>query len=132
MRGYKEVDTHMIPVADTIRKYVKNKDAFTDIYNRAYMAIVNSLAENGLQTCNWIEDKDEIMFWTTDCGRSFYLNVQYPSILSLEYCSYCGRKMVEHPNLDPAPRVVYDFNNPKKPKKCSFTQNPLKGDDVEK
>ena len=132
MRYHEEIDTLMIPVADTIRKYVEDQEAFKDIYHHAYMAIINSMAVNGLQTCNWVEDKDEIMFWNTDCGRSFYLAVQYPKILGLEYCSFCGRKMEEHPNLDPAPRVVYDFNNPKRLRKCTFTQNPPKGDDVQK
>lgn len=43
MEGNSKVDELMAPVAAAIRRHVKNQDAFTDIYNRAYEAIMNSM-----------------------------------------------------------------------------------------
>lgn len=43
MEGNSKIDILMIPVAAVIRKHVKNRDAFTEIYNRAYEAILISM-----------------------------------------------------------------------------------------
>ena len=37
------VEKYMPPVRAAIKRYVKNRDAFTDIYNRAYEAVMNSM-----------------------------------------------------------------------------------------
>ena len=40
MEGNSDIDIEMIPVNAAIRRHVKNSDAFTDIYNRAYEALM--------------------------------------------------------------------------------------------
>lgn len=46
MEGNHTIDTLMIPVEAAIRKHVKDRNAFTEIYNRAYEAIQNSMGVN--------------------------------------------------------------------------------------
>lgn len=43
MEGDKRIDALMIPVYAAIKRNVKNRDAVTDIYNRAYEALMNSM-----------------------------------------------------------------------------------------
>ena len=45
MQGDPKVDDLMRPVNAAIRRHVKNSDAVTDIYNRAYEAIMISMDE---------------------------------------------------------------------------------------
>ena len=44
-QGNEKVDELMRPVLDAIRRHVKDRDAITDIYNRAYEAVINSMDE---------------------------------------------------------------------------------------
>ena len=43
MEGNSKVDALMFPVMAAIRRHVENPDAVTDIYNRAYEAVMNSM-----------------------------------------------------------------------------------------
>jgi len=43
MQGDPKVDELMRPVLAAIKRHVKNSDAVTDIYNRAYEAVINSM-----------------------------------------------------------------------------------------
>lgn len=43
MQGDPKVDELMRPVLAAIKRHVKNSDAITDIYNRAYEAVMNSM-----------------------------------------------------------------------------------------
>ena len=43
MEGTPQIDILMIPVMNAIKKHVKDSDAQTEIYNRAYEAIQNSM-----------------------------------------------------------------------------------------
>ena len=43
MEGTQQIDVLMIPVFNAIKKHVKDRDAQTEIYNRAYEAIQNSM-----------------------------------------------------------------------------------------
>ncbi len=43
MQGNPDIDVLMIPTSKAIKKYVKDRDAFTEIYNRAYEAVVISM-----------------------------------------------------------------------------------------
>jgi len=43
MQGDQKVDELMRPVLAAIKRHVKNSDATTDIYNRAYEAVMNSM-----------------------------------------------------------------------------------------
>lgn len=45
MEGDKRIDELMRSVHAAINRHVKNSDAKTDIYNRAYEALMNSMAE---------------------------------------------------------------------------------------
>lgn len=46
MEGNKQIDELMLPVLNAINRHVKDRDAKTDIYNRAYEAIIISMEEN--------------------------------------------------------------------------------------
>ena len=46
MQGDSRIDKLMIPVETAIRRHVVSQDAVTDIYNRAYEAIMNSMDVN--------------------------------------------------------------------------------------
>lgn len=43
MQGDKRIDELMLPVLNAINRHVKDRDAKTDIYNRAYEAVINSM-----------------------------------------------------------------------------------------
>ena len=49
MEGNQQIDILMIPVMNAIKKHVKDRDAQTEIYNRAYEAIQNSMDEKNRQ-----------------------------------------------------------------------------------
>lgn len=40
MEGTKQIDTLMIPVMAAIKRHISSRDAVTDIYNRAYEAVM--------------------------------------------------------------------------------------------
>ena len=46
MQGDLNVDLLMLPVLHAIERHVKDGDAITDIYNRAYEAVMNSMDVN--------------------------------------------------------------------------------------
>ena len=43
MEGNSNIDALMMPVLDAINRHVKDRDAKTDIYNRAYEALLISM-----------------------------------------------------------------------------------------
>jgi hypothetical protein len=47
MEGLEEIDRLMFPVLKAIERHVKDKDAVTEIYNRAYEALIISMDTNG-------------------------------------------------------------------------------------
>ncbi len=56
MQGDKRVDELMLPVLNAINRHVKDRDAKTDIYNRAYEALLISMEENAAlrEQVRWI------------------------------------------------------------------------------
>ena len=59
MEGNSKVDELMRPVRSAIERHVKDNDAVTDIYNRAYEALMNSMdvKENELNNLYKVIDK---------------------------------------------------------------------------
>jgi hypothetical protein len=47
MEGIEEIDKLMRPVLTAIKRHVKDEDAITEIYNRTYEAIIESMDVNG-------------------------------------------------------------------------------------
>ncbi len=43
MEGNEAIDRLMMPVLDAIKRHIKDKEAITDIYNRAYEAVMESM-----------------------------------------------------------------------------------------
>ncbi len=43
MEGDEAIDRLMMPVLDAIKRHIKDKEAITDIYNRAYEAVMESM-----------------------------------------------------------------------------------------
>lgn len=56
MQGDKRVDELMLPVLNAINRHVKDRDAKTDIYNRAYEALLISMDVNAAlrEQVRWI------------------------------------------------------------------------------
>ena len=56
MEGNKRVDELMLPVLNAINRHVKDRDAKTDIYNRAYEALLISMDVNAAlrEQVRWI------------------------------------------------------------------------------
>ena len=46
MEGNEQIDELMLPVLNAINRHVKDEEAKTDIYNRAYEALIISMEEN--------------------------------------------------------------------------------------
>ena len=58
MQGNPKIDELMLPVMAAIKRHVKNSDAITDIYNRAYEAVMNSMdAKTGKTDCAIVTGK---------------------------------------------------------------------------
>ena len=49
--------------------------------------------------CNWRETDDEYATWQTDCGESFCIIEGNPEENRMNYCTYCGKKLVQHPYI---------------------------------
>jgi len=62
MQGDKRVDELMIPVLNAINRHVKDRDAKTDIYNRAYEALLISMEENAAlrEQVRWIPVSEKL------------------------------------------------------------------------
>ena len=56
MEGTQEIDKLMWPVLTAIKRHVKDEDAITEIYNRTYEAIMESMDVNGKRISELEED----------------------------------------------------------------------------
>ena len=71
MEGNKRVDELMLPVLNAINRHVKDREAKTDIYNRAYEALLISMEENAAlrEQVRWRKYPEETpefdkLYWT--------------------------------------------------------------------
>jgi hypothetical protein len=46
--------------------------------------------------CVWAQDGEEDS-WDTGCRKRFMINEGSPSENGMDYCCYCGGRLVEHP-----------------------------------
>ena len=46
------------------------------------------------KTCNWTYDEWHDV-WETECGGAFCIGEGKPSDNNMNFCCYCGRKLVE-------------------------------------
>ena len=46
------------------------------------------------KTCKWTEDSCG-QYWETECGQVFTLNAGTPSENGMNYCIFCGKKLVD-------------------------------------
>lgn len=53
MQGNPDIDILMIPTSKAIKKHVKDSDAITEIYNRAYEAVIISMEVKDAGTLRW-------------------------------------------------------------------------------
>jgi cytochrome c553 len=78
MQGDPKVDELMRPVLAAIKRHVKNSDAVTDIYNRAYEAVINSMDVNAAELAAANEDAERLAAKHTERDRPWG-----------ETCIYC-------------------------------------------
>ena len=46
--------------------------------------------------CKWTHDKlDDSNTWETDCGHSFWLEYDTPEDNGMNFCCYCGKKLIQ-------------------------------------
>lgn len=60
------VEKYMPPIMAAIKRHIKDHDAFTDIYNRAYEAIMISMDENDTALRSENERLKEALEWYAD------------------------------------------------------------------
>ena len=78
MQGDPKVDELMRPVLAAIKRHVKNSDATTDIYNRAYEAVMNSVdVKTGKTYCAY-------------CGAEYPLDDNAATLVS-EHIKMCEK-----------------------------------------
>ena len=82
MEGDERIDVLMIPVLASIKRNVKDKDAVTEIYNRAYEAIMNGMDVKDAEISNLLDVIDKAV----DC----YFNGK-----DIEDAMYALRRKVE-------------------------------------
>lgn len=47
------------------------------------------------RTCEWGEEDDGLSEWETQCGNAFVLNDGSPKQNNMNFCPYCGGKLIE-------------------------------------
>lgn len=70
MQGNPDIGILMIPTKKAIKKHVKDRDAFTEIYNRAYEAVMISMEA---KEADINKLKAEIAEWEADAKRLIQL-----------------------------------------------------------
>ena len=62
----------------------------------AEKAALSSEPTGKVVVCEWSYDPfDECSMWQTDCGHEFVIIDGKPSQNGMEFCCYCGKKLVE-------------------------------------
>ena len=127
MEGDPVVDRLMKPVLDALIRHGQRGDARTDVYNRAYEAVMNSMvvmdtmreqlskanaradtAERDLAAlrertegvCRWRLEDDDSGLWAGDCGAMWTFTDGSPEENEMAYCPMCGRKLEQ---VEPEP-----------------------------
>ncbi len=86
MQGDKRIDELMLPVLNAINRHVKDGDAKTDIYNRAYEAIIISMEENSelREQVRWIPVGERLPELQDPC-LVIYRSIDAISAIGLRY-----------------------------------------------
>jgi len=73
------------------------KDGIGDGGEVTKAAILASMAH----TCEWGEEDGGLSeYWETQCGNAFVLNDGTPKQNDMNFCPYCGGKLIERSNLN--------------------------------
>ena len=88
MEGTEPIDELMRPVLAAIKRNVKNPDAITDIYNRAYEAVMISMDVNREETHAKLEG------WLYVCQKCRGVLPPQIARYQFDYCPACGRRVV--------------------------------------
>lgn len=63
MQGNPDIDILMIPTSKAIKKHVKDSDAITEIYNRAYEAVIISMEVKDAENAALREQNAKLENW---------------------------------------------------------------------
>ena len=117
MEGNSNIDALMMPVLDAINRHVKDRDAKTDIYNRAYEAIIISMDVNAAlrEQVRWIPVSERLPELKTYASRediiicpedyTIVITVDDKGYVSPAYFSYDGMFLDDYET--PAEPMVY-------------------------
>lgn len=96
MEGNEKIDELMAPVMAEIKRHVKDRDAITDIYNRAYEALVNTIDDNGIPDTivGARRMQAEIDLFKTENERLTARIAELEEETKRTYCAYCGEAFV--------------------------------------
>lgn len=84
-----------------LKKYVQlsREDNDSEIVDHANdsLRIWQAAKAQAVPECTWSQDSDEDMYgtWHTKCGNAFALNEDGPTENQMNYCCYCGGKLIE-------------------------------------
>ena len=98
MQGDPKVDELMRPVMAAIERHVKDRDAVTEIYNRAYEAVMNGMDAKQEESDAWHKMADEL------AKDSFYDDRTFKT------CCFCGEYEIRegiHYHSDSCPVTAY-------------------------
>lgn len=88
MEGNENIDELMAPVLMAIKKHVSDKDAITEIYNRAYEALmisldINSLNEQRIESAGDLLEQISLWFYKRAGYEQPFWTDEYKSLCKL-------------------------------------------------
>jgi len=95
MQGNPDIDVLMIPTNKAIKKHVKDRDAFTEIYNRAYEAVMISMEAKEAER-NKLAEAVGLM---TTLKPTMVVDSVHPVEMALEVSEYIAQLTAERDEL---------------------------------
>jgi rubrerythrin len=102
MQGNPDIDILMIPTSKAIKKHVKDRDAFTEIYNRAYEAVMISMEVKDAENAQLEAERNklaEAVGLMTTLKPTMVVDSAHPVEMALEVSEYITQLTSENEKL---------------------------------